>query len=243
MQRAYLYPMRLLYPPRCTFCEEILPLTVDNLLCFHCDQDYPLIQDPVCNQCGKQLAHDHELCLDCKKAHHSYEKGIALYPYEGGIKEALYRFKYGGRRKYARFFAENMHRQLKETTFYHQVDLILPVPVSKERLKERGYNQAGEIARHLSKISKIPCNEHILVRDKDTKPQSGFSPSQRARNIKGAFKCLEEFDHKYKVILIIDDIYTTGSTINACAKVLKASGASTIYSSVVCIGSLGSQII
>ena len=251
--------MRLLYPPRCTFCEDILALTVDNLLCFHCQEDYPLIEDPVCNQCGKQLAHDHELCLDCKKAlvynellncettTHKYQQGIALYPYEGTIKETLYRFKYGGRRKYARFFAENMYRKLQETTFLYKIDLIVPVPVSEERLKQRGYNQAGEMARHLAKISKIPYRDNLLIRDRHTKPQSEFSPKQRSSNIKGAFKCVEDLkqglNNSYKVILIIDDIYTTGSTINECAKVLKESGADQIYSCVVCIGSLGSQII
>ncbi len=212
-------------------------------MCFPCEEDYPLIEDPVCNQCGKQLAHDHDLCLDCKKTKHLYEKGIALYPYEGTIKEALYRFKYGGRRKYARFFADNMHRQLQETTFLHKVDLIVPVPVSKERFKQRGYNQAGEIGRHLAKLTKIAYDEEILVRSRDTKPQSEFSPKQRSENIKNAFKCKEELEPKYKVILIIDDIYTTGSTINECTKVLTQSGAKTIYSSVVCIGSLGSQIL
>lgn len=235
--------MRLLYPPRCTFCEEILPLTVDNLLCYDCKEDYPLIEDPVCKKCGKQLAHDDDCCLDCKNTEHLYEKGIALYPYEGTIKEALYRFKYGGRRKYAQFFAKNMYTKLKETTFIHEVDLIIPVPVSKERLKQRGYNQAEEIAKYLSKISRIPYNKDILIRNKDTKPQSGFSPSQRAKNIKDAFKCTGQLMNKYKVILVIDDIYTTGSTIDECSKILKNSGAGKVYNCVVCIGSLGSQTI
>lgn len=213
---------------------------MDNLLCYDCEEDYPLIEDPVCKKCGKQLAHDDDLCLDCKTAEHLYEKGIALYPYEGTIKETLYRFKYGGRRKYAKFFAKNMYRQLKETTFLHEIDLIIPVPVSQERLKQRGYNQAEELARHLSKISGIPYNKDTLIRDKDTKPQSGFSPCQRARNIKDAFKCTKRLSDKYKVILVIDDIYTTGSTINECARILKNSGAHKVYSCAVCIGSLGS---
>ncbi len=238
MNKAYLYPLRLLYPPRCTFCQDIIPLTVDNLLCSYCEEDYPLIEDPVCQQCGKQLAHDNGLCIDCEEITHLYEKGIALYSYEGSIKEALYRFKYGGRWKYASFFAGQMYRQLKQTTFFHEVDLIIPVPVSEERLRERGYNQAEELARYLSKISEIPYNNDILVRCKDTKPQSGFSPVQRSNNIKGAFKCITRLAEPDKVILIVDDIYTTGSTVNECTKVLKESGAHKIYSSVVCIGSL-----
>ncbi|HHX61555.1 MAG TPA: ComF family protein [Epulopiscium sp.] len=216
---------------------------MDNLLCYDCKEDYPLIEDPVCKKCGKQLAHDDDCCLDCKNTEHLYEKGIALYPYEGTIKEALYRFKYGGRRKYAQFFAKNMYTKLKETTFIHEVDLIIPVPVSKERLKQRGYNQAEEIAKYLSKISRIPYNKDILIRNKDTKPQSGFSPSQRAKNIKDAFKCTGQLMNKYKVILVIDDIYTTGSTIDECSKILKNSGAGKVYNCVVCIGSLGSQTI
>ena len=232
MKKAYLYPMRLLYPPRCTFCEEILPLSVDNLLCYECEEDYPLIQDPTCKQCGKQLAHDHDYCIDCKDSKHLYEKGIALYPYQGTIKQSLYRFKY------AQFFAENMDKKLKEATFLHEVDLIVSVPVSKERLSQRGYNQAEELARHLARMSGIPYNRDILIREKDTKPQSEFSPKQRSENIKNAFRCKEKLQKHYKVILIIDDIYTTGSTINECAKVLIKAGADKIYSCVVCIGSL-----
>ena len=133
-----------------------------------------------------------------------------------------------------------MYTQLKQTTFFHKIDLIIPVPVSKERLKERGYNQAEELARHLSKISEIPYNKDILVRCKDTKPQSGFSQVQRSNNIKGAFKCISGLSKMDKVILIVDDIYTTGSTINECAKVLKESGPHKVYSSVVCIGNLNS---
>lgn len=239
LHKTYLYPMRLLYPPRCTFCDDILPLTVDNLLCYYCIDAYPVIEDPVCKKCGKQLAHDDDLCIDCKVTKHSYEKGIALYPFEGTIKETIYRFKYGGRRKYAQFFAKMIYQQLQEATFLHEIDLIIPVPVSKERLEQRGYNQAEELARHLSNISKIPYNKDTLIRNKHTKPQSEFTSRQRIQNIKNAFMCNGELLPGYKVILIIDDIYTTGSTMNECAKVLKNAGAQKIYSCVVCIGSLG----
>lgn len=232
--------MRLLYPPRCTFCEEILPLTVDNLWCDYCQEAYPLIEDPVCKKCGKQLAHDDDRCLDCKVTTHHYIQGVALYSYEGGVKEAIYRFKYGGRRKYAQFFAKMMYQKLKETAFFHKIDLIIPVPVSKERLKERGYNQAGEIAKHLSNMSQIPYNGTILTRQKHTKPQSGFGPAQRHENIHGAFTTSEPLLPEYQVILLIDDIYTTGSTIDECAKTLKTAGAMQIYSCVASIGSLGS---
>ncbi|NMA84513.1 MAG: ComF family protein, partial [Epulopiscium sp.] len=132
---------------------------------------------------------------------------------------------------------ENMYSKLKDTGFFHQIDLIIPVPVSKERLEERGYNQAEEIAKHLSKISKIPYNRDILIRKKDTRPQSGFNPNQRTKNIRNAFVTTSQLPAKHKVILIIDDIYTTGSTINECSRILLNSGAEKTYSSVVCIGS------
>ena len=238
-KKIYLYPMRLLYPPRCTFCQDILPLTVDKLLCYYCHEAYPLIEDPVCQKCGKQLAHDDDLCLDCKITIHQYEQGVAIYPYEGAIKEAVYRFKYGGKRKYAQFFAEMMYYKLKKTTFFYKIDLIVPVPVSKERFEERGYNQAEELVRYLSNMSKIPCNIDKLVRQKHTKPQSGFSPTQRQENIHNAFITTSTLDPRHQVILLIDDIYTTGSTINECTKVLISAGAKQVYSCVVCIGSLG----
>lgn len=232
--------MRLLYPPRCTFCQEIIPLTVDNLWCYDCQEAYPLIEDPVCKKCGKQLAHDDDHCLDCKTTTHHYTQGIALYPYEGAVQEAIYRFKYGGRRKYAQFFAKMMYHKLKETAFFHKVDLIIPVPVSKERLQQRGYNQAEELAKYLSNMSKIPYNRNILIRQKHTKPQSGFSPAQRYENIQDAFLTTGSLPPEYQVILVIDDIYTTGSTINECSKILKNAGAIQIYSCVASIGSHGS---
>ncbi len=239
-EKIYLYPVRLLYPPRCTFCQNIVPLSVEDLICYHCQEAYPLIQDPVCQKCGKQLAHDDSLCLDCKTSSHEYTQGIALYPYEGTIQETLYRFKYGGRRKYAKFFAKMMYHQLKHTSFFHTIHCIIPVPVSKERLKQRGYNQAEEIAKHLSNISKIPYNRDILIRTKHTKPQSGFSPAQRLSNIQGAFQVTRPLPAQDQNILIIDDIYTTGSTINECARVLKEAGAHYIYNGIVCIGNISS---
>lgn len=239
MNKILLYPIRLLYPPTCTFCQDIIPLISESLICYYCQEAYPPIQDPVCKKCGKELAHDDDLCLDCEKASHKYTQGLALYPYQGTIKETLYRFKYGGHRKYAQFFAENMYRQLKETTFFHKIDLIIPVPLSKERLKQRGYNQAAEIAKYLSSLSQLPLDDQTLIRHKDTKPNSGLSPQQRLKNVNNVFTTSKLLAPKYKVILLIDDIYTTGSTVNECSKQLTKAGAKEVYSCVVCIGNIG----
>lgn len=234
MQKMYLYPIRLIYPPRCTFCECIISLSVDKLICDECEEDYPFIEESLCQKCGKQINTENYLCNDCSITINFYEKGIALYPYDGMIKEALYRFKYGGRRKYAQFFAKMMTEQLEQTNFYKEIDLIIPVPISKERRVQRGYNQTEELTKYISKYTNIPWDKDILIRTKHTKPQSSFAPSQRRQNIKNAFQCTYSLNSK--VILIIDDIYTTGSTINECARVLKKAGAQDIYSAVVCIG-------
>lgn len=236
MEKILLYTIRLIYPPRCTLCEAILPLTVDKLMCYDCQKDYPFIQEPLCPKCGKQVITEDTLCDDCKITTHFYEKGIALYPYEGTIKETMYRFKYGGRKKYAQLFGQMLAKQLQNTNFPSKIDLIVPVPISKERIRQRGYNQAEEIAKYVSKYIGIPYNKDILIRTTHTKPQSSFSPMQRRKNIKSAFKCTGTLPLETKVILIIDDIYTTGSTIDECAKTLKKSGAQVIYSAVVCIG-------
>ena len=114
--------------------------------------------------------------------------------------------------------------------------MIIPIPIHSNRRKKRGYNQCEELAKVISKKLNIPMNASVLIRKKETKPQSGLSFTQRKNNMKDAFELKNTFDIYHKNMLLIDDIYTTGATINSCSKLLKKKNANEVYFLTLSIG-------
>jgi len=164
-----------------------------------------------------------------------FDRGVALYDYQS-MKKSIFRFKYKGRREYAKFYAQDLYEHLKEEIRRMRADVIVPVPLHKSRKKSRGYNQAELIARHLSSLTGIPMQKNLVKRVKKTVPQKQLDSRARQNNLKKAFNINPNVVKLYKRILLVDDIYTTGSTIDAVAYVLKCRGAETIYFITLCIG-------
>ena len=149
--------------------------------------------------------------------------------------ESVFRFKYGNRPEYARFYGRDLYE--KKRGFLEQVkpDALVPVPIHWSRMRRRGYNQAQLIARELSKYSGIPVREKLIRRCVKTAPLKDLGPLERQNNLKKAFKICQN-DVKLKTIVIIDDIYTTGSTIDAMAKAFYQSGVESVYFMTLTIG-------
>jgi ComF family protein len=223
--------LELLYPPRCIFCNNIIPINEYKKLdiCISCFGKIPWIKEPACSKCGRAIANT-GLCTDCKKIEHSYVKGWIALEYDDMVKSAIYRFKYGNSPRAAKAFSEMMYRAIKDKNIEQiKFDFIVPVPIHKNRLNKRGYNQSELLAKALSKKMNIPY-KNMLKRVKDTKPQSGLSPRQRVNNISGAFKVTKTRKSQNKNILVIDYIYTTGATIDACAySIIDTIGQNAIY--------------
>ncbi len=211
-----------IYPPRCIFCHNIIPINKYAQLdiCEHCIKTLPFIKEPTCNKCGKSLNNDKEFCNDCYSKEHLYKKGFITLEYIGMTIEAIYRFKYMNCPHYSKTFAYIMYEDMKNKNMLnYNFDLIIPIPLHINKLKKRGYNQAELLAKELSYKLKIPY-EPIIKRIKDTKPQNSLSPKERYNNLKSAFEIIDIDKIKDKKVLLIDDIYTTGATMDACVQVL-----------------------
>lgn len=223
----------LLYPRRCVCCDEALAFGKKEL-CPDCRDRIVYIEDPFCMKCGKQLADEREYCDDCRKREHAFIQGSAVFDY-GSVADAMYRFKNQGRREYAEFFGKELYRTKKEWLRMLRPDGLVPVPIHKSRMRKRGYNQAGELAKQLSRYTGVPVYDRWIERVSDTKPLKELNAQERQNNLKRAFKMVQN-DVKLNTIVIIDDIYTTGSTIDAMAQTIRESMDCRVYYLAVAIG-------
>lgn len=191
--------------------------------------------------CGKPIkAEVAEYCHDCaKQGRSNYIQGLALWIYDKKARQSLARFKYMGRREYVSYYAEEMVNGMGELVSRWNADALIPVPIHKKRLRKRGYNQAQLLAEEFGKRIGIPVISDYIVRIKDTKAQKDLSNRDRRSNLNKAFylrKTQRELCNSPRCAIIVDDIYTTGSTIEACAGVLLQAGVEEIYYISLCIG-------
>ena len=221
--------LSFLYPARCPRCDRVLPFGREKgqMLCEHCQVDLPYVKEPFCMRCGRQLAkEDEQFCTQCRKWHHPFESGRSLFVYDEDMKKMMYRFKYSNRREYAEFFAETVKRKRMEWLDLARPGLILPVPMFQKKQKKRGYNQAEDLAKAMSLRLGIPMEPDILVRAKDTAPLKGQTKQEREKNLKDVFSVdvrrlipILERNEPLR-FLIVDDIFTTGSTADGVSKAL-----------------------
>lgn len=223
----------LLFPTRCPVCDRVLPL--GEQICPQCAKNLKLIQSPFCRKCGKALPDSRqEYCGDCEQGTHLFREGRALYEYPC-IRKSVYRFKYGGRKEYALFYGDEIARHLGKVILSWKPDALIPVPLHSSRKRKRGYNQAGALAAEVGKRLEIPVLSGLIVRVKNTTPLKLLTPAMRQNNLKRAFKICGNVV-KLNTIIIIDDIYTTGSTVDAMAAVLQEAGIKHVYFIALAIG-------
>lgn len=231
--------IRMLYPKRCPVCENIIPDTpehINRLICVPCNTKLRYISPPKCMKCGKQLySESEEYCMDCKKKSHEFTQGVGVFSYDKNIKGAMYRFKYSNKREYAQFFGNILAARYGYLMRRWNVEVIIPIPLYRTKYLKRGYNQAELIAKELSKQMKIPVDSKLLIRCRKTRAMKELNDEERLKNLQNAFK-LSKSIVKYKRVLLVDDIYTTGATMDACAGILKEGGVKDVYCAGVCIG-------
>lgn len=222
------------FPRRCPICDKAVVYGRD--ICEECEGELPYIVEPACKKCGKQLLDEQaEYCLDCSRKKHYYKQGKAVFSYQKGMRTSMYRFKYAGRREYAAFYARTAKEQLENWVLRTGIEVVIPIPMYRRKQRKRGYNQAEVFARALGEEIELPVATKLVKRVKNTIPQKELNDRQRKDNLKGAFQ-LETNIVKYKKILLVDDIYTTGSTIDAVAKCFLEAGIEEVYFMTVCIG-------
>ncbi len=217
----------IVFPRRCAVCDE--PVDEQGKgVCRACAGKISYIHAPFCMKCGKQLQEEkEEYCADCRKKKHTYIQGTALYDY-CSMADSIFRFKYAGRQEYALFYGQELFERKMAWIRVIKPDGLVPVPVHRARKRMRGYNQAELIAKAFSTLSGIPVYDNLVMRTRKTGVQKNLSRKQRQNNLKKAFKIMQN-DVKLSTIVIIDDIYTTGSTIDAVSAVLYEAGAEKVY--------------
>lgn len=219
--------INIVYPNKCPLCGKVLE--INELVCKKCESELKYIREPICKKCGKQLCEEEEeYCGDCKGRVHYFDSGIGVFAYTGAIKRAIYEFKYKDMKVYGRFFGKKMAEYAKEYINHWDADVIIPVPVSKKKYLKRGYNQAEILAKELAKHCDVSMDPTVLYRCKDTKPQKEMTRENRKKNLENAF-IISGNVVKYNKVILVDDIYTTGSTMDECAKALKSSGVNEVY--------------
>ncbi len=214
------------YPKRCPFCGDIPP---SGDICPVCRTQVTYIEKDFCLKCGKHLTSEtDEYCTDCMRHIHAFIQGRSLFCYQEAVKASLYRFKYGNKREYADVYAGEMLRYLGRWIEYIRVQVLIPVPIHSKRRHVRGYNQAEVLALALGRRLGIPVDRKSLLRIRNTVPQKNLDAKARKENLRRAFVCKAEAV-RGKRILLVDDIYTTGATVDAAAAALKQAGAENVY--------------
>lgn len=199
----------------------------DLALCAGCAGDLPVADGPACPSCALPLSTEHR-CGACLRHPPAFDHTRAAFRYGFPVDGLLHAFKYGGDLTLAQTLAQPLARSAGTLP---RPDLLLPMPLHPSRLKERGFNQALEIARPIARWLDLPLAADGCRRIRDTASQAGMKWKERQRNVRGAFAC--DLDLTGKSVAVVDDVMTTGATLNEISRVLKAQGAATVSAWVV----------
>ncbi|MFQ5533907.1 MAG: double zinc ribbon domain-containing protein [Sphingomonadales bacterium] len=221
--------LNILLPPRCLSCRALVDRP--GSLCGACWREVDFIETPFCAGCGWPFDFDegHDvLCGACAARSPGYDRGRAVLRYHDRSRRMILGFKHGDRLDAAPAFGQWMRRAGRE--LFEDCHFIAPVPLHRRRLFARRYNQSAVLAHALSRETGIPVAADLLVRVRATPSQAGRSRKERVRNVRGAFKVRADGAGKVRgrKILLVDDVMTTGATVEACARVLKGAGAARV---------------
>jgi len=229
-------------PPKCLVCSaytcrqpeagELASDTLSGLtalyFCDACRKGLAPIVSPFCSRCGLPFVSregENHLCSECLIQKKYFQKARAFGVYDGSLMEAIHLLKYGKRASLSRPLSAIARETFFQYWSVNAIDLLVPVPLHIKRLRERGFNQAHLLIRRWAKQERIQFDAITLCRTRWTEPQTILSRTERQKNIKGAFSLRHPEKIKGKRILLVDDVYTTGATVNECARVLMKAGA------------------
>ena len=252
----------LLFPPACAVCDRVLK-DRRALVCDECAGKLPWVRQPKCLVCGRPLgetagsgrnltyAYEQEIrrekCSFCESRTVWFDRGESTFCYTAGIRESVLRMKFRNRRDHLDFYAVSMasaHERFLETV---SPEVIIPVPMHKRKVRERGFDQCALLAEKLFQKTQIPVLKNALVRTRYTKPQKGLDAGLRRENLAGAFapgpalyggrnrKAGDDSGCMYNRVLLIDDIYTTGTTLNEACRTLRLAGVQNIFFLTLCV--------
>lgn len=218
----------IIFPPRCHSCKAFIPDAGDLHLCAACREATTMIVSPLCRVCGVPFetagGSDH-LCGGCTVAAPPFAAARAAALFDGPVREMVHRFKYDHRVQLGHPLGLLAARHLGEFAAATAADLVVPVPLHVKRLRQRGFNQAVLLGEILAREWRVPLSRGNLRRIRWTEPQINLTAGERVANVRGAFAVAEPAALREKRIILVDDVYTTGSTVAECAEVLRRAGA------------------
>jgi ComF family protein len=228
IKRINIYLQRgldLIFPPRCAGCWQR-----GELLCQSCLQTMQPLTTPICQHCGISLSTPGVHCMQCQYQRLHIDGLRSVHLYQDALRQAIHALKYAGQRRLAQPLGMLMAQAFQHYRMH--VDSIVPLPLHAQRQQKRGYNQATLLARSCAAHLKVPCLENIIIRQRDTRPQVGLKARERQANVKEAFALATNIQTQglaTSTILLIDDVCTTGATLEACAAPLYASGVRAVW--------------
>ncbi len=223
-----------MFPPRCPVCfRPVMPKGA--LVHRECERKLQYLQEPICKKCGRPVEPEEEYCAECMVTASDYDEGRSVFPYHGVAGRCIRRVKREGTEEFVRFFGIQMAASQRGFLIQIKPECIVPVPLHYRKLRRRGFNQAELLARALSRETGIPVRL-LLKKTKRTKEQKKLTGKQRRKNVSHSYS-VAEAAIRNKVpesVLLLDDIVTTGSTLNACASALKEAGVAKVFYLTVC---------
>jgi ComF family protein len=226
--------INIIYPPKCSICLNFLDDGETKIrgICDECYSSFPALTHPFCSVCGvpfgSKVEEDHQ-CEKCIRQRPLYDELRAPYLYEESIMEAIHLIKYSGKSYLVKSIGPLLASFAKDWVTVTKDMLMIPVPLHKKRLKQRGFNQSALLVKSVSRILDIEADYFTLIRIKHTETQTGLNLEERRRNVKGAFEVSGNKNLTGKTVILVDDVATTGNTINECARILKKAGCEKVF--------------
>jgi len=229
--------LNLIFPINCRICKKPIRESEGYSICKECMKKIELIEGPLCTTCGKPLIHsdyfinhDDSLCLDCKKYNRYFDFARSIGVFNHVLRTSIHLLKYYREKKLVKPLGRLLIEFIcKNKLLFQKIDFIIPVPLHKEKIKERGFNQSLLLALEIGNYFNIPVKPDCLIKGKITASQVRLSKTERRFNLKKAFLVKASESLKKKNILLIDDVFTTGSTVSECSKELKNAQVNNIY--------------
>lgn len=229
LSRVLLEPLlATLFPCRCAGCQASLRQPTLAPLCANCWRSVPRHPGPLCG-CGWPLpAGIPGPCGRCRRGLSVFGRGFSFGPYSGTLRDLVLELKYRNRRRVAERFAELIESDPQAAEILADGGVLVPVPLHPRRCRERGFNQSELLATALAGRSRLPIAPRALVRRRDTATQTGLSAAQRRENVRGAFAIRDRAKVAGRIVVLVDDVLTTGATVRECAAALLEAGARSV---------------
>ena len=224
----------LIYPNICLSCKE-KNINSSDLVCKKCLIKINFNLPPFCKKCGRQIdkkiiIDNKNICFKCRQINFNFDRAWSSCVYEGVIKDLIHQFKYKSKKSLEKLFSSLL---LEFINNYHldknEIDIIVPVPLHKKKMREREFNQSEILAKYVSSALNKKMSTNNLIRLKDTPSQTQLDDHMRWKNVQGTFSLKNPLIFKNKSVLIIDDVLTTGATASEIALMLKKADANTVF--------------